>query len=71
MRGIAVAADLSGAPGRDRALREIDSNFQGFGPMAGNDMKAARETYQSFTTLFKYGALTCAIVALIVIWSIS
>ena len=38
---------------------------------SGNDIKAARETYGGFTTLFKWGAITAAVAAIIVILLIS
>jgi len=34
---------------------------------SGNDMKAAEATYSGFITLFKYGMVAVAIVAIIVV----
>lgn len=37
----------------------------------GQDIKGARETYAGFITLFKWGAVVCALVAVLVIALIS
>lgn len=34
---------------------------------SGNDMKAARETYSGFTTLFKWGTICAAVVTVVVV----
>jgi hypothetical protein len=34
---------------------------------SGNDMKAANETYAGFITMFKYGAIAVAVVAIFVV----
>ena len=40
--------------------------------MVGNgDMKAHEETYGNITTLLKWGAIGCAVIAALVIWLIS
>jgi hypothetical protein len=40
--------------------------------MAGNgDMKAHVATYSSVTALLKWGAVSCFIIALLVVWAIS
>jgi hypothetical protein len=38
---------------------------------SGNDMKAAEATYAGFLTLLKYGVVTVAIVAAVVVWLIA
>jgi hypothetical protein len=38
---------------------------------SGHDMKAANETYAGFISMFKYGAIAVAIIAIIVIGLIS
>lgn len=34
---------------------------------SGNDMKAANETYAGFITMFKYGAIAVAVIAIFVV----
>ena len=38
---------------------------------SGNDLRAARETYDGFTSMVKWGAIACAVIAAVVIFLIA
>lgn len=38
---------------------------------SGNDMRAARESYENFTTLFKWAAIACALTTAFVVFLIA
>jgi hypothetical protein len=63
------ANDLSRAACGGRGASELRIFFRARTDRmaSGNDMKAANETYAGFITLFKYGSVAVAIVAIFVV----